>query len=236
IALIEGDIAAAEQSLRAAYEGFRTHGLGIDAARAAALLGIALLGQGRAGEAEALSHESEALAGDDLQAAITWRRVRAEALARRGEHAAAVDLARAAVDIAATTDALLHHADARLALGAALRAAGRHTEAAAEEARAVELWEAKGATVLAERARATFARGEPVGRAPEVRARPAGPVHRRVGANAVTASMARLDAAIAARDTDALSSFFADEWESAGSLDHTTGGTLDAGGLFPSLR
>src|SRR5262249_12776221 len=105
IALTEGDNAAAEQSLRTAYEGFRHHGLGIDAARAAALLGIALLGQGRAAEAEALSHESEALAGDDLQAAITWRRVRAEALARRGEHAAAVDLARAAVDIAATTDA-----------------------------------------------------------------------------------------------------------------------------------
>ena len=43
-------------------------------------------------------HESEALAGDDLQAAIAWRGVRAEALARRGEHAAAVELAQAAVD------------------------------------------------------------------------------------------------------------------------------------------
>src|SRR5262245_37093114 len=233
IALTEGDTAAAERSLRAAYEGFRHHGLGIDAARAAALLGIALLGQGRAAEAEALSHESEALAGDDLQAAITWRRVRAEALARRGEHAAAVDLARAAVDLAATTDALLHHADARLALATALRAAGRHADAAAEEAHAVELWEAKGATVLAERARTTFARGEPVGRTPEVRARPAGPVHRRVGANAVTARMARLDAAIAARDTDALSALLADGSET---LDHTTESTLDAGDLFRSLR
>src|SRR5262249_47270211 len=90
IALIEGELAAAERSLRAAYEGFRAHGLGIDAARAAALLGITLLQQGRAAEAEVLSHEGEALAGDDLEAAITWRRVRAEALARRGEHAAAV--------------------------------------------------------------------------------------------------------------------------------------------------
>src|SRR5262249_11123042 len=59
IALTEGDTAAAERSLRTAYEGFRTHGLGIDAASAAALLGIALLQQGRAAEAEALSHESE---------------------------------------------------------------------------------------------------------------------------------------------------------------------------------
>src|SRR5262249_7806950 len=87
------------------------------------------------------------------QAAITWRRVRAEALARRGEPAAAVEFARAAVDIAAATDALLHHADARLALAVALRAAGQRDAAAAEQAHALELWEAKGATVLAERAR-----------------------------------------------------------------------------------
>jgi hypothetical protein len=57
----------------------------------------------------ALSHESEDLAGDDLKAAIAWRGVRAEALARRGQHAAAVGLARAAVDIAAATDALKAH-------------------------------------------------------------------------------------------------------------------------------
>src|SRR6185503_14164329 len=118
--------------------------------QAAALLGRALLALGRAAEAEAISHESEALAGDDLQAAIAWRGVRAEALARRGEHAAAVELARAAVEIAAATDALLDHADARLALAAALRAAGRNDDAAAEERRAKELWEAKGATLLAE--------------------------------------------------------------------------------------
>src|SRR5439155_131986 len=96
--------AALDRALAAARrgdDGLRQHGLGIDAAQAAALLGRALLAQGRAAEAEALSHESEALAGDDLQAAIAWRGVRAEALARRGEHASAVEFARAAVDIAA---------------------------------------------------------------------------------------------------------------------------------------
>ena len=35
---------------------------------------------------------AELVAGDDLKAAIAWRGVRAEALARRGEHAAAVEL------------------------------------------------------------------------------------------------------------------------------------------------
>ena len=151
--LLEGDAPAAERSLRRAYDGLRAQGLGIDAARAAALLGRALLAQGRIGEAEELSRESESLAGDDFQAAIAWRCALAQVLAARGEHAAAIDFARAAVDIAGATDALLHHADARSALATALRAAGRTAEADAEERRAIELWEAKGATLLADRAR-----------------------------------------------------------------------------------
>src|SRR5262249_19068027 len=92
IDLLEGDAATAADALRGAYEGLRDQGLGIDAARAAAFLGRALLAQGRAAEAEALSHASEALAGDDLQATITWRAVRAEALATRGELAMAVEV------------------------------------------------------------------------------------------------------------------------------------------------
>jgi class 3 adenylate cyclase len=234
IELIEGDPAAAEQSLRAAYEGFRSHGLGIDAARAAALLGRPLLAQGRAAEAEALSHESEALAGDDLQAAITWRRVRAEALASRGEHAAAVDFARAAVEIAAATDALLHHADARLALAAALRAAGLRVEAAAEEARAVELWEAKGATLLAERARRDIGRVAEVDLAPVDRSEPARTVRRPVRANAATANVARLDAAIAARDADALPALFAHEMQTVNQ--QLPGGAYDRQGVLATWR
>src|SRR5262249_47363610 len=140
--------------------------------------------------------------------ALAWRGVRAEALARRGEHAAAVEVARAAVDIAAATDALLHHADARLALAAALRAAGRRTEAAAEEARAIELWEAKGATLLAGRARREAPRV--IERATEERAEPARPVRRRVYANAAIANAARRDAAFAARDIDAIAASMAD--------------------------
>ncbi len=145
--LIEGDPVAAERRLRGAYDGLRAQGLGTDAAQAAALLGRALLAEGRAAEAEDLSRESEALAGDDLKAAIAWRGVRAEALARRGVHDEAIAFARAAVEIAAATDALLDHADARLALAAALRAAGHGAEADGEEAQAVALWAVKGATL-----------------------------------------------------------------------------------------
>jgi class 3 adenylate cyclase/tetratricopeptide (TPR) repeat protein/ketosteroid isomerase-like protein len=230
IALVEGDSSAAEVNLRAAYDGLRSHGLGIDAARAAALLAIALLAQDRAAEAEALSHESESLAGDDLQAAITWRRVRAEALARRGEHAAAIDFARAAVDIAAATDALLHHADARLALAAALRAAGRHDEAAAEEARAIELWETKGASVLTERARGGAEEALPR----RLSDTEGGVVtHRRLRPNAATAAVAAADAAFARRDFDSIPPMFADAYEE---VDHPTGSTYGRPGALDSVR
>jgi len=153
IELLQDDAVGAERRLRSAYEGLKAQGLGVDAAQAAALLGRALLALDRGAEAEALSHESEALAGDDLKAASAWRGVRAEALARRGQATAAVDCARAAVEIAAATDALLDHADARLALAVALRAAGRSEDADLEAARAIDLWETKGATLLADRAR-----------------------------------------------------------------------------------
>jgi class 3 adenylate cyclase/tetratricopeptide (TPR) repeat protein len=214
IDLLEGDPVAAERRLRGAYDGLREHGLGIDAARAAALLARALLAQGRVAEGEALSRESESLAGDDLQAAISWRGARAQALVRRGEHAQAVEFARAAVEIAAATDALLHHADARSSLATALRAAGRNAEADAEERRAIELWEAKGASLLAERARrgvrapaaVTPARSE---------SPPAVPLRAKVRANAATAFVTRLDAAVMTRDAGALSRLFAERVEIA---------------------
>ena len=137
IELLEGDAAAAERALRGAYDGLRDLGLGIDAARAARAARRARCSRRAASPRRRRSrHESEALAGDDLQAAIAWRGVRAEALARRGEHAAAVELAQAAVAIAAATDALLDHADARLALAAALRAAGRGARGRRRGARA----------------------------------------------------------------------------------------------------
>ncbi len=213
IDLLEGDAVSAERVLRGAYDGLREHGLGIDAARAAALLARALLAQGRAAEAETLSGESEALAGDDLQAAIAWRGVRAEALARRGEPALAVEFARAAVEIAAGTDALLHHADARLALATALRAEGRGAEADTEERRAIELWEAKGATMPAERARRSVAaevRGSTAGTHPPPSLARLGP---KVRANAATAHAARLDAIVKARDADALAQLLSDSVE-----------------------
>ncbi len=233
IDLLEGDAPAAERALRAGYEGLRDLGLGIDAARAAALLGRALLAQGRAAEAETLSHESEMLAGDDLQAAIAWRGVRAEALARRGDHAAAITFAEAAVAIAAATDALLDHADARLALAAALRAGDRPAEADAEEHRAFELWEAKGVTVLAKRARRVA--GELQSSPPAVAsfAPPPSAIRRRVTPNAATAWAEAFDAALAKGDTAAVAALM---HAAVRIVDHPTESTYGRDGAIESFE
>jgi class 3 adenylate cyclase len=218
IDLLEGDAVTAERTLRRAYDGLRDLGLGIDAARAAALLARALLVQKRGAEAEALSHESEALAGDDLKAAIAWRGVRAEALARRGEPTAAVDLANEAVAIAAATDALLDHADARLALAAALRAAGRGKDADAEERRAIDLWKAKGATLLVERMRRADAPVAATTAAPPPLAAP-GP-RRRIVSNRASEALVAFNAAMAAPDFAAFREQLSETYEE---IDHPTG-------------
>jgi class 3 adenylate cyclase/tetratricopeptide (TPR) repeat protein len=203
IELLEGDAVVAERFLRSAYDGLREHGLGIDAAQAAALLGRALLTLGRSAEAEAMSRESEALAGDDFKTAIAWRGVRAEALVDRGEHSAAVDFARAAVQIAAATDDLLDHADARRSLAIALRAAGCGAEADAEAACAIELWEAKGATLLADRACGDERRVVQERQPPAEQAEAAAAVCPSVSAIAANASANRTDAVAEARDPGA---------------------------------
>jgi class 3 adenylate cyclase len=215
IEMVDGDATAAERHLRGASEGLRAHGFGIDAAQAAALLGRALLAQGRADEAEALSRDSEALAGDDLKAAIAWRGVRAEALARRGEHGDAIALARVAVELAASTDALLDHADARRALAVALRAGGHTADADAEDAHAVALWEAKGATVLADRFRGAVSR---VAAAPTDLGITA--AASRVCPNAATANITRQAVAMEAGDLTALTALLADDMVN---LHHPTG-------------
>src|SRR5262249_25750799 len=56
---------------------------------------------------------------------------------------------------------------------------------------------------------------------------------RRVRANTATATGARFDAAMAARDADALSPVFGDDFEI---VDHTTGATYDREGVLSSLR
>jgi DNA-binding SARP family transcriptional activator/ketosteroid isomerase-like protein len=156
IELLDGQAEVAEVHLRDAYQGLRERGLGGEAAQAAAFLGRALLLQDRVDEADEVAADAETLAGSDLKAAITWRSVRAEAAVARGETDRALAVAREAVELASSTDALLLEANARLTLAVVLRASGDDAAADAEARRAVEACEAKGATTMADLARGSM--------------------------------------------------------------------------------
>jgi class 3 adenylate cyclase/ketosteroid isomerase-like protein/tetratricopeptide (TPR) repeat protein len=147
IELLAGDPVAAHPHLVEARDGFAALGIGVSAARAAALLARACVEVGRDDEALAATRYAEDHAGGDLRATVTWTGVRAEVLARRGEADAAVRLARHAVAVSEPTDALPDRAEAWLVLARVFVLTGRtgEVDAAAKSARA--LYEAKGHTV-----------------------------------------------------------------------------------------
>ena len=153
IELLDGEATAAEAVLRDAYDELRDRGPRRRGRPGGGVPRPSAAAAGPRRRSRRVAAEAEELAGSDLKAAIAWRDVRAEAAARRGDTAAALALAREAVDLAAATDALLLVADARLTLATVLRAAGDDAAADAEARRAVEACEEKGATALAARAR-----------------------------------------------------------------------------------
>ena len=165
------------------------------------MLARALLELDRLDEAAALADPS--IGGDDLKATIGLLGVRAEVLARRGGVDEAERLARRAVEIASGTDALLDHADARLALSRVLAAAGRSGEAAAEAARARDLYEAKGSVVGVRRAGMAPTTPAVAAAQDTARAEPRA-ARRRVVPNLATANFEAWVDAMDARDTDAL--------------------------------
>ncbi|HYZ68086.1 MAG TPA: BTAD domain-containing putative transcriptional regulator [Mycobacterium sp.] len=167
VELVADDPAAAEQHLRRAYNGFRRMGLDADTAETAALLARACLAVDRDAEAAELCTESERLAGHALKASIAWRTVRAQLLARGGDHDEARRVAEEAVAVAERTDLLVDHGDACLALATVLGIAGDAAGARAAAERAVGLYEQKGAAALAEKARSLLEhRDESAGQAP----------------------------------------------------------------------
>ncbi|MFZ0042545.1 MAG: AAA family ATPase, partial [Solirubrobacteraceae bacterium] len=160
VELLDGSPAAAAAHLRAARDGFQALGVSSGAAQAAALLARALVEEG-GNDDEALEQTrfAEQHGGEDLKTAITWMSARAQALARMGEFAPALEVARRAVSLAEPTDALADKGDASMALAEVLAAAGMHGEAL-EAARAAGAWyEAKGHTVGAARVAAAAGAG-----------------------------------------------------------------------------
>ncbi len=146
IELFADDAVAAEPFLRRAYQGLGILGVGADAGQAAALLSRALLAQDRVAEAAELADESARLAGQNLQTAIASKAAQAEIASAEGRHAEAIELAEAAVAIAATTDLTIDHARAVSTLATILDLAGAGA-AVDQHTAAARLYEAKGARV-----------------------------------------------------------------------------------------
>jgi class 3 adenylate cyclase/tetratricopeptide (TPR) repeat protein len=151
---LAGDLDAAERAIRASCE--RLEELGDTGYRATATAHLAetLYLRGRLDKAEVESLVAEALAApDDRVSQALWRQVRAKLHARAGRSDDAERVAREAVSLLSDTDMVDYHARAVADLAEVLHAVDRPEEAADQLAVAIELFEAKGNVVRAERAR-----------------------------------------------------------------------------------
>jgi class 3 adenylate cyclase/tetratricopeptide (TPR) repeat protein len=156
---IEGDLAAAEGDVRRAVDLLTAmNERGVLSTVAARLADILCRQDRQQGEVEDLLRLSEDLAGaDDWLTHLTIKHVRARLLARQGEFAEAVSLAREALALAEGTDEPESQAWERVELAEILVLAGRPDEAEPLLEAAIDLFEAKGHTFGAEEAQQTLA-------------------------------------------------------------------------------
>jgi class 3 adenylate cyclase/DNA-binding SARP family transcriptional activator len=158
VELLAGDPVAAELSLRAGYETLEEMGESTLLSTSAAYLAQALLAQGRDQEAERFAQLSDELAtADDLLTQILWRGVRARTLAGRGHLEEAERLARQSVALAERTDFINHKGDALVNFAIVLMQTGEVEQARAAFAQGLRLYQRKGNTAAADKARAELA-------------------------------------------------------------------------------
>jgi class 3 adenylate cyclase/tetratricopeptide (TPR) repeat protein len=154
IEMLAGEPDAAERELRRDMERLDAMGEKFLLSTVYAYLGQAVLAQGRLDEAEELSRTCEQVAlVDDAEAQSIWRRVRAQAIAPRGEETKAISLAEDAVVIIRKTDSPLLKGDALRDLAEVFRLSGRPDDGVGPLREALDLYQAKGNTIGAERAR-----------------------------------------------------------------------------------
>jgi class 3 adenylate cyclase/tetratricopeptide (TPR) repeat protein len=155
VELTAGDPAAAEAAIRPSYETLAAMGEKARLSSRAAILAGTVYEQGRLDEALRLADEADGVsAADDLEPQGWLHGVRAKVLARTGRSDEAEAEARANVLLMEPSDWLPYKAMAWFDLGEVLCIAGRTEEAAEAFRTAEDLYEQKGSTVLAERARA----------------------------------------------------------------------------------
>jgi len=145
VEMLAGDYGAAEQLLRADFEALTAMKERYSLASVAGLLARVLELQDRIDEAEEVTRIAEEVAApDDMDAQSIWRGARARVLARQGRLDEADRLAREAAEIRAQADTPVLRAEALMDLAVVLEHAGRHEEADAALAEALELAQGKG--------------------------------------------------------------------------------------------
>ena len=138
-------------------EGVRMHealGEPVLLSAAAGNLAHVLYALDRLEEAEMwTTRASELATPDHIDGEMIWRRAKAKVLARRDEAVEAERLAREAIALGETTDALDAQGDGYLDLAEVLVLAGRFDEAAGALEQALDRYERKGNVVMAQRIR-----------------------------------------------------------------------------------
>jgi predicted ATPase/class 3 adenylate cyclase len=158
IELIAADPAAAEPLLRKACEALRALQDRGFLSSAVATLAEAVYLQGRLGEAEQMTEESETLAfGEDIDAQTRWRATRAKVLARHDQFPAARQLADEAVTLVSKTSNAALLAEALMAKAEVSRLAGADDQTTASLRAALQIYEDRHAMPLAERAKTALA-------------------------------------------------------------------------------
>jgi class 3 adenylate cyclase/tetratricopeptide (TPR) repeat protein len=144
IAALAGDDAMAVHYLRRTCEALEGRGDQAILSTYAPWLGRHLCALGHYDEAERWAERGRELGGsEDVATQMLWRQVLALVHSYRAEHAEAERLAREAVTISNTTDALNAQGDAFCDLAKVLAAAGRTDEAAEALEQALERYERK---------------------------------------------------------------------------------------------
>jgi class 3 adenylate cyclase/predicted ATPase len=162
VELLVGDATAAERELRSGFDALRSFGETGVLSSVAALLGQAVLLQGRAEEAERYAAVSEEMSSEeDVFSQVEWRTLRATLAVRAGLLDEAEGHGREAVELTRETDVLNLQGDALAALAEALEASGQLSESRDRYMQAQGLYERKGNIVLAGRIAARLTARQP---------------------------------------------------------------------------